>query len=349
MTTDLLEKIVAKARTEGIETIYLFNWTEPLIHPKIGQFIETIQNAGMSAGISSNLNLKKNIDSAIKANPSFFRISVSGFSQSGYELGHAGGDIEKVKENMIYLAELKASLGVSTAIEVYYHRYLDNTDEEARMKAFSESLGFNFLSAFATMMPLEKTLDVAEKNLSKLTQKDLDIMKRLALPPDEKVLNIAKSYGISSCRLRDGMMVLDCEANVILCCSVFEQRRNAVGNYLDFPITDLQAAKNSSPTCRSLCNRCITNGLNVYAQYQNTGPLLNHALEQSLAYHYKRLAPDSRADSITIQLNSDNVEFNESGYLNANPDVALAVKNGFMQSGYQHYIRYGKAENRPLA
>jgi predicted SAM-dependent methyltransferase len=38
--------------------------------------------------------------------------------------------------------------------------------------------------------------------------------------------------------------------------------------------------------------------------------------------------------------------FNEAEYLFANPDVASAVASGSFKSGYEHYVKYGKAEGR---
>ena len=40
--------------------------------------------------------------------------------------------------------------------------------------------------------------------------------------------------------------------------------------------------------------------------------------------------------------------FNEEEYLIANPDVALAIKQGAFISGYKHYVKYGKNEGRSL-
>ncbi|WP_449235925.1 hypothetical protein [Azospirillum doebereinerae] len=37
----------------------------------------------------------------------------------------------------------------------------------------------------------------------------------------------------------------------------------------------------------------------------------------------------------------------ESAYLAANPDIAAAVREGRMASGYAHYVQSGRAENRP--
>lgn len=41
-------------------------------------------------------------------------------------------------------------------------------------------------------------------------------------------------------------------------------------------------------------------------------------------------------------------EFDEDVYLQANPDVALAVEKGRIRSGEQHYRLFGKAEGRPI-
>ncbi len=41
-------------------------------------------------------------------------------------------------------------------------------------------------------------------------------------------------------------------------------------------------------------------------------------------------------------------EFNEAWYLAANPDVKAAIMRGEFSSGYEHWLRTGSAEGRPL-
>ena len=41
-------------------------------------------------------------------------------------------------------------------------------------------------------------------------------------------------------------------------------------------------------------------------------------------------------------------EYNEGEYLELNPDVAQAVKNGIFTSGIEHYLKYGFNENRKI-
>lgn len=50
-----------------------------------------------------------------------------------------------------------------------------------------------------------------------------------------------------------------------------------------------------------------------------------------------------------MQLAVANGDFNEAGYLQANPDVAEAVRSGAIESARLHYIGYGYFEGRPGA
>jgi organic radical activating enzyme len=347
MPIELFRSIVKKAVTEGITSLHLYNWTEPLVHPKIGEFVREVESAGIRCGISSNLNLSKNLESAVSANPSYFRISLSGFNQETYKLGHAGGDIEDVKRNMVKLSELKSTLKLTTDVEVYYHRYLDNTDEESLMRSFSENLGFRFASEFAVMMPLEKALAIVEGDNS-ISEADRKVLKRLALPPYPDVIDIAQQYGNVKCHLKDGMIVIDCEGNVILCCSVFNQLEHSVGKYLDLALPVIQKQKNSLPQCTSMCDRCTNHNLHVYAQFPNQGALFEHAINRSLEYQYRRLAHLPPEDELpTSEKICSFRDFDEAAYLANNTDVRMAVNQGFFRSGYQHYTQYGKHENRP--
>jgi hypothetical protein len=40
--------------------------------------------------------------------------------------------------------------------------------------------------------------------------------------------------------------------------------------------------------------------------------------------------------------------FNEADYLDANPDVLAAVQSLHIESGFDHWMRSGKQEGRPL-
>ncbi|SDT18816.1 Radical SAM superfamily protein [Pseudomonas sp. Z003-0.4C(8344-21)] len=346
MQLDMFRQIVEKARSEGVRTIFLYNWTEPLVHPKIGEFIEIINAAGMASGISTNLNLAKNMEKALLAEPSYFRISLSGFYQETYKKGHVGGDIEVVKQNMIALHEIKQRLGLSTRVDVYYHRYLDNIDEEALMRDFSERLGFVFTTGYSVMMPLEKTLAIVERDPS-VTATDYETLKRLALPPYDDLVNVMQQYPKQACQLKDNWLVIDCNGNTVLCCTIFNQSEYQVGKYLDMPLAELTQRKSTQQNCVDMCNRCAKKGLHIYSTFPNQGALEQHAVNRII--DFERLENlgfpvDSERLGRAGEVSAEN--FDEAQYLRLNDDVRVAVSNGAFSSGYQHYVLCGRLEGR---
>jgi len=346
MQIETFIKIVEKATLEGVDSIHLYNWTEPLIHPRIGEFIQAINAAGLSSGISTNLNIAKNMEQALRAEPSFFRVSLSGFHQKTYEQGHVGGNIEVVKQNMLKLHDIKKQYNLNTLIEVYYHRYLDNLEEEGLMREFSERLGFIFTTGYSVMMPLEKTLAIIERDPS-VTEEDRETLKRLALPPYDDLINLVKHYPKHACFLKDSMLVLDCNGNAVLCCSIFNQSEYNVGKYLELPLKQLTSLKSTQQNCVDMCNRCTQNGLHSYATTPNQGAMERHAVKRIIDFQRRSilgLPIDSEALGRDDEVSAEN--FDELQYLQSNHDVKVAVSKGAFSSGYQHYLFHGRFEGR---
>src|SRR5262245_13408597 len=112
MSTALLESILDKAMAEcTVAGVALFNWTEPLLHPAVHELIAVVRARAIHCSISTNLNVLRDPDLLMRANPDWLRVSVSGFTQEVYARGHAAGDVEVVKTNMRRLAEAKAQNG----------------------------------------------------------------------------------------------------------------------------------------------------------------------------------------------------------------------------------------------
>jgi MoaA/NifB/PqqE/SkfB family radical SAM enzyme len=96
-----MDKAVAECALDGVG---LFNWTEPLLHRDIADLVRIVQGHDVRCHLSSNLNVLRDPDILLAANPYLLRVSVSGFHQSSYGLTHRGGDVERVKHNMAVLA-----------------------------------------------------------------------------------------------------------------------------------------------------------------------------------------------------------------------------------------------------
>jgi MoaA/NifB/PqqE/SkfB family radical SAM enzyme len=262
MAPDVLERVIDKAKGEcEVERISLFNWAEPLLHPKLPELINVVQAAGIPCHLSSNLSILPDSDALMSTNPTSFRISISGFSQEIYGLTHRGGKVERVKKHMVELAEAKKRQQATTEIYVYYHRYRHNLKEEPLMRRFAEDLGFGFQPVWALFFPLEKILALAgeDKDNFSLTAEDRHLLDRLAVPLD-KALKASQKYGSRPCPLREDAISLDFRGNVTLCCGVFDAREFTLGNYLQLPLVEIQRLRQN----HTMCERCMRQGAHVY-------------------------------------------------------------------------------------
>ena len=282
MSKTFLEAILDKAMRECIVAgVGLFNWTEPLLHPRIHELIATVRSRGIHCSISTTLNVLRDPDLLMRASPDWLRVSVSGFAQEVYSRGHRGGDIEKVKTNMRRLADAKRSTGATTDMEVYFHKYVDNEADEAPMKAFAGALGYRFVTDWALMMPLEKTLTIADPSNPRatLTRDDHATIDRLALKTAQ-ALALSSKHPVTSCSLRDDFIVLDVNANTTLCCTCLASKANTVGNFLSTPIDAIQSARRSHPLCRP----CMSLGFPLLANFAVDG-LNEIAQRERAAFH----------------------------------------------------------------
>ena len=262
MEPELLVQIIRKAVSESqVERISLFSWGEPLLHPRLHELIRIVREAGAVCYLSSNLNILPNVDAIMAENPDSFRISLSGFSQEVYGYTHRGGDIERVKQHMIELANAKKRNKATTRIYVYYHRYRHNLKEEPLMRRFATDLGFDFQPVWALFFPVEKILAYlgGENYGFAVTDEDHDLINHLAVPLEE-ALAVVRDYRSQPCLLRDEAISLDFQGNVQLCCGIFDPRQFTLGHYLELSLEEIQQIRESHP----MCDRCMAHGVHRY-------------------------------------------------------------------------------------
>nr|NJM01004.1 radical SAM protein [Desulfobacula sp.] len=258
----LLERIMEKALSEcKVSSVGLFNWTEPLLHPRLSELVQVVKSYGISCSISTNLNVKKSFIDLLRSNLDTIYISTSGFFQSVYGLTHKGGNIELVKNNMKKLAEAKVKYDSTTAITVLFHQYKSNQQDEYMMRNYSESLGFEFCKYPARMLPLEKVLayNNNDPDEPQLTSNDLAIMNLLIQPLDE-AMELARKNREQPCTLLTKQFTLNVLGDVELCCGIFDSKKYTISNFLDMPMNQIQALRSSHP----MCKKCTAQGGHVY-------------------------------------------------------------------------------------
>jgi MoaA/NifB/PqqE/SkfB family radical SAM enzyme len=269
MTPQTLGLILDKALREiqTIEGIGFFNWTEPLLHPRIAELVAEVSGRGLMCWISSNLNVLRDPDALLTARPHEIIVSVSGFHQDVYQRGHAGGDIEAVKSNMVRLADAEQNTRSETHrtwLRLVYHRYADNADDEREMQRYAESLGFVFSPTWAYVTSVERVLDLHTG--ARQFKEDDELMERLALPFAEAMRLVSKTPA-QSCAHIGGRLVLDSDANVYLCCASSAAATNLVGNFLTTPLAELQSVKGNHP----LCGPCMKHSVMTYFDRASDG------------------------------------------------------------------------------
>jgi hypothetical protein len=210
---------------------------------------------------------------------------MSGYAQENYGVTHRGGNVVTVIENLKRLIAARSRTRANTEIHILYHRYLGNLDDEIKLRHLAAEWGINFKTAWAYLMPLEKTLAFAynDTRYSPMFEEDREIIKRFALPFDE-ALAIGERNKHKACRLLEEQIVLDVNGDVILCCAVFEQSKYKIGNFLERPLEDIIRDKHQLENCKALCEVCTQKGLHVYATYDS--PEFDQAAINNVSKHY---------------------------------------------------------------
>ncbi|MEW5789216.1 MAG: radical SAM protein [Pseudomonadota bacterium] len=267
MSLEMLTEILDKAAGESeLKSVALFNWTEPFVHPRLHELVALVKARGLPCNLSTNLNIDKpeRYRAVLAAGPRMLRVSVSGFTQGVYGLTHAGGDVERVKQSLSGLAEMRRSLRSPTRLAVAYHRYRSSLAEEQEFSVFCANLGIAFQPHHAFMLPLEKVLTTCgEVGYSPLTDEDRAVLANLSLPLDAALREAATQPGWP-CALLEEQVVLNCRGEVLQCCATFDESRFTLGRFLDRPLVDIQAARRQADVCQA----CVRHGVSNYYQYR---------------------------------------------------------------------------------
>ncbi len=256
---ELFHAILGKLQRDvACRQLHFYNWTEPLLHPRIVGYCRAAADAGFHVHLSSNLNHLKDAEGILGSRIKTLRISLSGFTQATYAIGHFGGNIEKVKMNMRQLAEAQRASNSRTRIHVYFHKYRHNLEEVAPMEAFARELGFDFLANWAYLMPLEKVLAHLSGTLPATEQTFADTH---FVPPPEDALRLMQISGAQQrpCELIE-QLVLDHRGRAMLCCATFDHETNQIGEYLKMDWAEMQGRRYA----HSMCPKCTACGAHVW-------------------------------------------------------------------------------------
>ena len=261
MSLDTFKIIISKLINENPFTtdVQLYSWGEPLLNPQLPEMISYANQMGIANSISSNLSLKCDLEKIVKAKPSWFRVSVSGWGDN-YPIAHRGGRWGLVLQNLKNLSVFRSQYHPNMSVEVNLHIYKYNKNDVQKFTDLCNELQFKLRVSRAMIYPLESLMDFLEDK--KVTARFLEGVELLDFdlrkPPDF----LAKYY---SC-YGEYQLVIDSNLRVNGCCEVYNDNRSIIAhNYLEMPLEEIIKAKRNM----ELCNICRKIGAFKY-QYSET-------------------------------------------------------------------------------
>jgi len=253
----ILEKIAIEHSGEKV-FIDLYNWGEPGLHKHLGEIIKLTHDFGYGVGISSNLNVFADMKAAIRAQPDYIRISLSGYFNEVYQQTHKGGDINLVKANMHLLRHWIDKTKSKTLVQVGFHIYKSNFPQDfSKMRALCDDLGFIFAPTLAALMPVEKAALVVDGK--PLPGHDA-LLDNLVISTGERVALLSEARAkYPDCQYRQKRTTINFDGSVPLCCATFEQEQIIAPDFLEISRSELTARKYA----HSFCKKCQSRSLDM--------------------------------------------------------------------------------------
>jgi molybdenum cofactor biosynthesis enzyme MoaA len=276
-----MERILDKIASENPNAIvFLYGNSEPFLHPHLPECIASIKRRGLNAQFSTNLNYVQRLEETLAAQPDMIIISLSGYTQSVYEKGHAGGKIDRVISNMALIAEANSKANPKIKIAVNFHVYKHNGHEIEPMKQYAEGLGLELFTSLARAISMENAIQYCRSKDPEATPFEIEegrpdwnqalppigetyvkTMERLKIPPTN-AREMYKDYPIASvCPVGAGSMFtfIRHDGKTSMCACVAD-RRITVGDYLETTPDQMIEQR----TGHAFCKQCLHYRTNFY-------------------------------------------------------------------------------------
>ncbi|MDA9688792.1 radical SAM protein [Betaproteobacteria bacterium] len=255
--------------TPELSHISLYSWGEPLIHPKVVDFVNLIHSKNIAVALSSNLslNMPERLEDLVMSRPDVLKVSVSGFNQEVYGSTHEGGDIRLVKSNLYLLRYLMDKHKSSFLVDINYHLYRNNIGKDLQeFKSLANELGFVLSETYSLVMPLERVFNYLDGNSDKQTER---LNKELLLVNIDEGIEASGGKGLPSrsCPYRENQINVNSDLSVPLCCLTFDRNKNSMvsNNYLEISFDEINKKKKK----KEICLKCQSFGLQEYSMNSN--------------------------------------------------------------------------------
>lgn len=254
--TEVLAKIRSDQPHGARLAVDLYNWGEPGLHTKLSELVRLAKEQRFVVGISSNLNVFPDLKNVIRESPDYFRISLSGSRNQTYERTHRLGNINAVKANMYRLREFMDRYQSQTIVQVGFHVYRSNfPDDFLAIRSLCDDLGFLFAPVLATIMPVEKVIEVLDGKPAAVEE---DLLENLVVGVDETIALHAQAGGpTNDCQFRERRTTINFDGSVSLCCATYGPETVIANDFLNTSNKEILAQKYTHKQCQTCMGRHI--------------------------------------------------------------------------------------------
>lgn len=197
----------------------LYNYGEPLLHPRLPDFVKYTKNAGIEwVEISTNgmLLTAELSEKLISTGLDFLRISIDGIDQDTYSKYRRGGLVDQVWKNLRELRKLRDQVRkIRPVIEVQCLATCNTEDklDELRQKALHDGADDFRVKTFNAFMSGE--------SMARLGSSFLPNDRRLSRYRNYDKLEYRKKYQLPSCRWPYERLVVNADGTIVPCCYDF--------------------------------------------------------------------------------------------------------------------------------
>jgi len=255
----LIDKILSDDPWTGIITLY--NWGEPLLNPELPEIIRITRAKGLLSAISSNLAMEKDFEAVVKAYPTWFRISNSGWG-GNYEITHTGAKWDVFIENCRKLSSYRKKHCPEMLAEFFFHIYSHNRDDFPRIQELCNELGFTLRYRHAALAPLDNIECVLEgRTVTEAARKT----RKIQFLHVEEVMEIARAERGRPCFYMDHLWI-DWDLSIANCMEWYDPSHKLFKDrdFLSVTPDEIEAARVNSNHCKCCMARGIHRAYCVY-------------------------------------------------------------------------------------
>ncbi|MDX8378169.1 MAG: radical SAM protein [Mariprofundales bacterium] len=264
--------------------INLYNWGEPLIHPRFNEIVNVLLERNLFFGLSTNASHLVKLNNNAMKKLMRLEISMPGFSQSSYDKIH-GFQFHTILSNIDKIIHHFRQSGYIGQPNLVYHIYQFNINEIKQAVQFAKSRKFLFLPYAAYLNDYE----VARSYLNKTMHKDVlqKVSRELLMYyVDDHIMQMPNEY---SCPQFDYLSI-DEKCNILTCCVLPKTHKDySLGNLFDVNINRLNNMKRSQEVCKT----CIESGLSYWAHNTYTPDFVVSNVKNNIFLFFANMFPKS--------------------------------------------------------